>query len=66
LAWDHPSNRNYEPIERRAEEIYNEFVYDGPDEKPKWQAGGNGTKQDEARTIARRELAAAIRSGDVA
>lgn len=58
-AWDHPSNRNYEPVEKRAKEIYDEFKYDGPTGtiKPDWTPGGNGTKQDEARQIARRELA---------
>jgi hypothetical protein len=58
LAWDHPSNRNYEPVEQRAEEIYNKFIYDGPGEKPKWQSGGNANWQDEARVLARREIAA--------
>jgi hypothetical protein len=56
-AWDHPSNRSYEPVEKRAKEIYDTFEYDGPGKKPAWTPGGNGTKQDEARQIARRELA---------
>jgi hypothetical protein len=60
-AWDHPSNRSYEPVEKRAKEIYDAFEYDGPPgtKKPAWTEGGNGTKQDEARAIARRELEAA-------
>lgn len=57
-AWDHPSNRGYEPVETRAKEIYDAFEYDGPSgmTKPAWTPGGNGTKQDEARQIARSEF----------
>lgn len=57
-AWDHPSNRSYEPVEKRAKEIYAAFEYDGPPGtiKPEWTPGGNGIKQDEARQIARREM----------
>lgn len=56
--WDHPTNRKYEPVERRAKEIYDAFEYDGPSgtTKPKWEPGGNGIKQDEARDLARAEL----------
>ncbi len=58
VAWDHPNNRSYEPVESLAEQIYDMFVYDGPagTTKPRWQAGGNGTKQEEARALAREEL----------
>lgn len=61
LAWDNLSNRSYEPVEIRAKEIYEAFVYDGPSGtiKPKWTPGGNGMKQDQARDLARRELRAA-------
>lgn len=61
LAWDANENRRYEPVETRAKEIYDGFVYDGPEgtTKPAWTPGGNGLKQDEARFAARRELRAA-------
>jgi hypothetical protein len=57
-AWDHPANRSYEPVEKRAKEIYEAFEYDGPigTTKPAWEPGGNSTKQDQARRIARHEL----------
>ena len=58
-AWDAPYNYNYEPVERRAAEIYDGFIYPGPGEKPKWIARGNGLKQDVARRLARSELRAA-------
>lgn len=58
-AWDHPSNRSYAPVEKRAQEIYDAFPFPHPGQtKPLWTPGGNGTKQDEARQIARSELAA--------
>lgn len=58
LPWDAYSNRHYEPVELRAQKIYERFDYDGPPgtKKPDWYPHGNGTKQDEARTIARRLL----------
>lgn len=56
VAWDDNGNRRYEPVERRALEIYNTFEYDGPGSKPAWAANGNGLKQDEARHMAREEL----------
>jgi|SRR6185369_3961505 len=57
-AWDHPSNRSYEPVETLAKVIYDSFVYDGPagTQKPSWAPGGNGIKQDEARDQARCHL----------
>lgn len=58
LPWDAYSNRSFEPVEKRAAEIYAGFVYDGPGEKPAWTPGGNGTKQDEARVLAREEIRA--------
>lgn len=57
-AWDVFWNRHYEPVEKRAAEIYASFQYNGRGTKPDWTPGGNGTKQDEARDIARRELRA--------
>jgi hypothetical protein len=61
LPWDHPATRDYEPVEKRAREIYDRFAYDGPPgtTKPSWAPRGNGLKQDEARSIARQELRAA-------
>ncbi|MCP1852732.1 MULTISPECIES: hypothetical protein [unclassified Bradyrhizobium] len=58
-VWDANDNRRYEPVETRAKEIYDGFVYDGVGSKPKWTPHGNGIKQDDARDIARRELRAA-------
>lgn len=57
-AWDHPTNRSYEPVETLAKVFYDQFVYDGPagTTKPAWTPGGNGTKQDEARREARSYL----------
>ena len=55
-AWDASWNRSYEPVETRAKEIYDGFIYDGPGKKPAWTPGGNGIKQDEARHMARKEL----------
>lgn len=59
LPWDAGTNRCYPPVERRAEEIYDALPYDGAGEKPAWVPNGNSFKQDEARTLARLELAAA-------
>jgi hypothetical protein len=59
LPWDAPSNRYYEPVERRAAEIYAGFPHEGPGEKPAWVPGGNSIKQDKARDLARKELDAA-------
>jgi hypothetical protein len=59
LPWDAASNRAYEPVEKRAAEIYAAFGYDGPGEKPAWHPGGNSLKQDLARMDAREELRAA-------
>lgn len=56
LAWDSYANRSFEPVEKRAAEIYAALEYDGPGTKPEWTPGGNGTKQDEARGIARQEI----------
>ncbi len=58
LPWDSYANRSFEPVEKRAAEIFASFAYDGPGEKPAWQPGGNSNKQDEARAIARQELRA--------
>lgn len=55
-AWDAASNRSYEPVEKRAAEIYASFGYDGPGEKPAWVPCGNSLKQDLARYDARQEL----------
>lgn len=55
-AWDAHSNRSYEPVEKRAAEIYATFAYEEAGEKPDWQPGGNSSKQDEARQKARNEL----------
>lgn len=54
--WDVYWNRHYEPVESRAAEIYATFKYDGPGTKPDWMPHGNGTKQDDARALARDEL----------
>ena len=54
-AWDHPTNRIYEPVEARAKEIFDGFEYDGTSTNPRW-VGGNSFKQDEARALARSEL----------
>lgn len=54
--WDAYWNRYYEPVERRAADIYATFVYDGPGTKPDWTRHGNSTKQDDARSLARDEL----------
>jgi hypothetical protein len=61
LPWDSRANRHYEPVERRAEQIYAGLAYDGPGEKPAWVPHGNSTKQDEARQAARSELQKARR-----
>lgn len=58
-AWDAGWNRNYEPVETRAAEIYATFNYAGPGKKPAWVRGGNSNRQDDARHDARRELRAA-------
>lgn len=63
LPWDAHANRRYEPVETRAKKIYEGFIYDGPGAfKPPWVEHGNGTKQDEARELAREELRAASHS----
>jgi hypothetical protein len=55
--WDAYYNRAYKPVETRAKEIYDAFEwYEHHGKKPEWVRGGNSTKQDEARGIARREL----------
>ena len=58
LPWDAYSNRYYEPVELLAEKLYERFDYDGPagTTKPTWTPHGNGTKQDEARNLARKQL----------
>ncbi len=63
LPWDAYHNRAYEPIETRAAEIYGAFHYDGKGTKPPWTPHGNGTKQDEARELARMELRSAALRG---
>lgn len=45
-------------VEKRAEQVYDAMPYDGSDAKPAWVPGGNSLKQDEARQLARAELAA--------
>lgn len=57
--WDAYHNRSYAPVEERAEQIYDAFVAPPHIRKPPWEAGGNSTKQDEARQLARKELRAA-------
>lgn len=59
VPWDATWNRSYEPVEKRAAEIYDALEYDGRGTKPAWTPGGNGLKQDEARGQARAELRAA-------
>jgi hypothetical protein len=44
-------------IEARAAIIYAGLDYDGSGERPLWVDGGNSLKQDEARRLARAELA---------
>jgi len=58
VPWDANHNRSYEPVETLAKVIYDGFVYDGPagTKKPAWTPGGNGFKQDEARSLAREHL----------
>jgi hypothetical protein len=61
-------NRSYEPVEKRAKEIYDALPFDsrGPyDVKPPWQTGGNSIKQDQARESARNELRASADSSPV-
>lgn len=61
LPWDAYGNRYYEPVELLAQKIYERFDYDGPPgtTKPAWTPHGNGTKLDEARTLARKQLRSA-------
>lgn len=59
--WDARHNRHYGPVEKRAAEIYANFIYPGVGAKPEWVVNGNGTKQDEARDLARAELREATR-----
>lgn len=56
LLWDSFANRSFEPVEKRAAEIFADFEYTGPGEKPAWRPGGNSNKQDDARMLARQEL----------
>lgn len=60
LPWDAFANRHYEPVEKRAAEIYATYVYAGSDlsGKPDWTPHGNSDRQDSARAQARRELRA--------
>lgn len=46
-------------VEEAAKNIYEAFLYNGPDEKPKWVLHGNSLMQDAARNIARDFLKAA-------
>jgi hypothetical protein len=64
LPWNAFANRSYEPVERRAKEIYDAFEYDGVGTKPAWVNGGNGIKQDEARAIARNALHASTSAAE--
>jgi hypothetical protein len=65
LTWDSYSNRTYEPVELLAQKLYERFDYDGPPgtSKPAWAPHGNGTKQDEARNLARKQLRRAGHAG---
>jgi hypothetical protein len=56
--WDAAYNRHYEPVERRAAEIYDAYRYVGSGEKPAWAPHGNSLMQDKARREARQELRA--------
>jgi hypothetical protein len=58
VRWDAFYNRHYEPVEKRAAEIYATFEYNGPGTKPDWLPHGNSTMQDKARELARDELQA--------
>lgn len=58
IAWDHNSNRSYEPVELLAAEFYKQFEYNESGKKPDWLPGGNSLKQDEARFKARQQLRA--------
>lgn len=59
LAWNAGNNRSYEPVETRAKSIFDaNLSVDHAGKKWNWVPGGNSTKQDEAREIARRELRA--------
>jgi hypothetical protein len=55
-SWDAPTNRSYEPVERRAAEIYATYEYNPNSQKPPWIPGGNSTRQDMARDTAREEF----------
>lgn len=59
IPWDAYHNRTYAPVEERAAQIYDTFVPPNGVNKPAWQRGGNSTKEDEARVLARAELRAA-------
>lgn len=65
LPWDAYINRYYEPVELLAQKLYERFDYDGPSgtTKPAWTPHGNGTKQDEARNLARKQLRTAGHKG---
>jgi hypothetical protein len=57
LPWDAGSNRAYEPVEKRAKQIYDaRLAVDHKGTRWPWLDGGNSLKQDEARVLARREL----------
>ncbi len=57
LPWDAFNNRSYEPVERRAKEIYEARLSVDPQGKHHpWVDGGNSEKQDDARVLARREI----------
>jgi hypothetical protein len=57
LPWDAGSNYSYEPVEKRAKEIFDASLsVDRAGKKWNWIEGGNSTMQDEARILARREL----------
>jgi hypothetical protein len=59
IPWDAYHNRSYGPVEERAAQIYDKFEAPSYIKKPAWMPGGNSTKQDEARQLARKELVAA-------
>lgn len=57
VPWDAWHNRSYEPVERRAKEIYDEhFSRDHNGKVHPWTPHGNSTAQDNARRLARDEL----------
>jgi hypothetical protein len=56
LAWDAPHNRSYPPVEARAEVLYVTVNVDHEGKRWPWVTGGNSTRQDEMRALARQEL----------